>query len=149
MRDGEDKGKQGHVLKVMRKKNRLVVKGINITKRHVRANQGTKRGENQGGYWYAESPVHYSKLALVDPSTGKACRIRYEFIDGEKVRISKDTAVPIPKPTEFYNSPDRRKREPGPKDTPPSVALKKTFDEETLNPLLMKSVNHKQITIAE
>eukprot|EP01126_Amoeba_proteus_P008610 TRINITY_DN1322_c0_g1_i3.p1 TRINITY_DN1322_c0_g1~~TRINITY_DN1322_c0_g1_i3.p1 ORF type:complete len:115 (-),score=18.15 TRINITY_DN1322_c0_g1_i3:294-638(-) len=74
---GKDKGKQGTVLKVLRKKNKLVVKGVNITKRFVNK-KFAKKQEEQGPFSFAESPIHYSRLALVDPSTG--CVYSFTFL---------------------------------------------------------------------
>eukprot|EP01127_Copromyxa_protea_P010257 TRINITY_DN248_c0_g1_i1.p1 TRINITY_DN248_c0_g1~~TRINITY_DN248_c0_g1_i1.p1 ORF type:complete len:183 (-),score=44.66 TRINITY_DN248_c0_g1_i1:14-562(-) len=142
---GKDKGKQGEVLRVLRKKNKLIVKDINVTKRHIRKGMERPEGEKDlGKYWHAESPIHYSRLALVDPSTGRGCKVTWGEQDGEKVRIAKKTRTIIPKPAVKYTNPEKRASLPGPKDTLSDVAQKATFDPNTLNPLLLASLEHKQ-----
>eukprot|EP01128_Nolandella_sp_AFSM9_P009279 TRINITY_DN5898_c0_g1_i1.p1 TRINITY_DN5898_c0_g1~~TRINITY_DN5898_c0_g1_i1.p1 ORF type:complete len:188 (-),score=39.72 TRINITY_DN5898_c0_g1_i1:158-721(-) len=136
---GPDKGKVGKVFKVLRKRNLVLVSGVNITKRHLRPGQ-PKEDENQQ-YWFAEAPVHYSNVAHVHPETGKRCKVGFAFLDGKKVRIVRGTDIVIPKP----DVPDRDAKiaRVGPKDTPQDEVLRKTFDLKTLNPLLFASHNHK------
>lgn len=62
---GVDAGKQSVVTKVVRKKNRLYVKGLRLVKRRIRATENT-----QGAVITKEAPVHYSQVALVDPADG-------------------------------------------------------------------------------
>ncbi|GAA1820275.1 50S ribosomal protein L24 [Nesterenkonia flava] len=91
---GKDKGKQGKVLEVLPKKERVVVEGVNRVKRHLRAGQF---GSTEGGIVESEAPIHLSNVALVDPETGKPTRVGYRFEtverDGEtetvKVRYAK------------------------------------------------------------
>ncbi|XP_049849691.1 probable 39S ribosomal protein L24, mitochondrial [Schistocerca gregaria] len=92
---------------------------------------------------YAPSPVHYSNVALVDPTDNKPTRIGFKFLeDGQKVRVSKRTGAIIPKPpVELKNE---AKRTLNAKDTEPEYALLKTFDERTLNPLLLASQRHRE-----
>jgi len=139
IRFGKDKKKQGEVLKVLRKKNKLVVKGVNVTKRHKRIGMSD---EQKDGYWYAESPVHYSRVALVDPSTGRGARVRWGVVDGKKERIAKKSQTVIPKPVFKYRN-EKKRDVVGPKDTPAEATLQETFDPETLNPLLLASLEHK------
>jgi len=68
---GRSAGKQGKVKAVLRKKNRVIVEGLNLVKRHVRPTQGSP-----GGVLSVESPMHVSNVALVDPTTGCVARAR-------------------------------------------------------------------------
>jgi len=82
---GKDKGRKGIVLKIFKAKDRVLVEGINMIKKHVKPST-----ENpQGGIEEKEAPIHISNVALVDPKTGKATRVGYEVRDGKKVRVSK------------------------------------------------------------
>ena len=80
---GKDKGKSGNVLSIIKDKNRVVVQGVNIVKRHRKATQ-----ESPGKIEEIESSVHISNVSHVDPNSGKPTRVKYEFKDGVKKRIS-------------------------------------------------------------
>ena len=67
---GKDKGKQGKVLKVDSKNQRLVVEGANIMKRHVKPSQANP----QGGMVSKEASLHYSNVMLISPTTKKPTR---------------------------------------------------------------------------
>ena len=82
---GKDKGKQGEILAVMPKENRVVVKGINVVKKSTRASATTP-----GGIVEKELSIHASNVALADPKSGKATRVGYKIgAKGEKTRIAK------------------------------------------------------------
>ncbi len=82
---GKDKGQKGKVLKIVKAKDRVIVEGVNIVKKHVKPS-----AENpQGGIEEKEAPIHISNVALVDPKSGEATRVGYEVRDGKKVRVSK------------------------------------------------------------
>ncbi len=82
---GKDKGQKGKVLKIVKSKDRVLVEGVNVIKKHVKPS-----AENpQGGIVEKEAPIHISNVALVDPKSGKATRVGYETKDGKKVRVSK------------------------------------------------------------
>ncbi len=83
---GDDKGKTGLVIQVIPDKNRAVVEGVNIVKKHVKATQN-----EPGGIQEMESTIHISNLALVDPKTGEATRVGRRIENGESVRFSKKT----------------------------------------------------------
>jgi large subunit ribosomal protein L24 len=70
----EYRGKTGTVLVVDREKNRVVVEGINLVKKHIKV-QETDRGTKTGGIETVEAPIHISNVALVDPSTKKPTRL--------------------------------------------------------------------------
>lgn len=82
---GKDRGKQGEVLRVLPETERVVVKGVNMMKRHVRAKRDGEKGERVE----KEVPLHVSNAMLTCPHTGKPTRIGYKIEGGEKVRISK------------------------------------------------------------
>ena len=81
---GKDKGKTGEVLKSMPKDSRVVVAGINVAVRHKKPTQVNP----QGGLERREAPLHVSKVAVADPKSGKATRVRFEERDGKKVRVA-------------------------------------------------------------
>ena len=81
---GKDKGKHGEVTRSMPKEGKVVVSGVNIITRHKKASQANP----QGGLERAEAPLHISKVALEDPKTGRATRVRFETRDGKKVRVA-------------------------------------------------------------
>lgn len=87
---GKDKGKQGTVLKTLPKRDRVVVEGINIAKKHQKPTQ-----LSTGGIEEVEMPIHVSNVQLIDPSTGEATRVGYRFEDGKKVRYAKKSGQTI------------------------------------------------------
>jgi large subunit ribosomal protein L24 len=83
---GKDKGRQGQVLKVMPKDEKVVVEGLNMVKRHTRPSQS----DPQGGVKNKEAPVHVSNVAVVD-SKGNPTRVGFRFEGEKKVRFAKTT----------------------------------------------------------
>ena len=81
---GKDKGKHGEVTKAMPKDGKVIVSGVNVITRHKKPSQTNP----QGGLEKAEAPMHVSKVALEDPKTGRATRVRFEIRDGKKVRVA-------------------------------------------------------------
>jgi large subunit ribosomal protein L24 len=82
---GRDRGRQGEVLRVLRKEDRLIVQGVNMVKRHQRPTAG-----HPGGIVDKEAAIHISNVAHVDPSDGKPTRVGYKTLDdGRKVRFAK------------------------------------------------------------
>lgn len=81
---GDDKGKTGEVLEVIPAKMRVVVDGINIVKKHMKATQDV-----EGGITEMPAPVHISNLALLDPKTKEPTRVGRRQEDGVWVRYSK------------------------------------------------------------
>ncbi len=83
---GNDKGKTGEVLEVIPKAGKIIVKGINIRKKHVKPK---KQGE-EGGIIPVECSIYSAKVNVVCPKCNKATRIGYEKDkDNNKVRICK------------------------------------------------------------
>jgi large subunit ribosomal protein L24 len=84
---GKDKGKRGKVLQVL--EDRVLVSGINMVKKHVKANP--TRG-TQGGIVDQEASLHISNVALFNAATQKADRVGYKLLtDGKKVRVYKSS----------------------------------------------------------
>ncbi|SMF67348.1 50S ribosomal protein L24 [Allosphingosinicella indica] len=81
---GKDKGKHGEVTKSMPKEGKVIVSGVNVATRHRKPSQANP----QGGLERVEAPMHVSKVAIEDPKTGKATRVRFEVRDGKKVRVA-------------------------------------------------------------
>ena len=87
---GRDKGRQGQVLQVMPKDERLVVEGLNMVKRHTKPSQA----DPQGGIKNKEAPVHVSNVAIVD-SMGEPTRVGFRMEGEKKVRYAKTTGETI------------------------------------------------------
>jgi large subunit ribosomal protein L24 len=82
---GKDKGKTGEVTRSMPKDMKVIVSGVNVAVRHRKPSQLNP----QGGLERKEAPMHVSKVAIADPKTGKATRVRFETgKDGKKVRVA-------------------------------------------------------------
>jgi large subunit ribosomal protein L24 len=82
---GDDKGATGRVLRVIPDKNKVVVQGHNIAKKHVRPS----RKNPQGGRINVERPIHISNVLPVSPKSSKGSRVRYKFSeDGSKKRVT-------------------------------------------------------------
>ena len=90
---GEDKGKEGKVIRVFTKTGRITVDGINIVKRHRKA----RRPEEQSGIFDMPAPIHSSNVMLLDPKTGAPTRTKRRIdADGTKERISVKSGDAIP-----------------------------------------------------
>ena len=88
---GEDKGKTGRVLAVLRDKNRAIVEGVNIVTKATKPSAQYP----QGGLIKKEAPIHISNINLVDPKTGKPTRIAIKRENGKAVRIAKKSTQEI------------------------------------------------------
>ncbi|OJF90151.1 50S ribosomal protein L24 [Alkalibacterium sp. 20] len=82
---GKDKGKEGTILAAMPKRNKVVVEGLNIMKKHTRP---TGMGQ-EGGIVEKEAPIHVSNVQLIDPKTNESTRVGYKVENGKKVRYAK------------------------------------------------------------
>ncbi|WP_046470644.1 50S ribosomal protein L24 [Allosalinactinospora lopnorensis] len=88
---GKDKGATGKVIRALPKEQRVVVEGVNLIKKHKKANPA---GGQQGEVVTKEAPIHVSNVALAE--NGKPARVGYRFEeDGTKVRISRRTGKDI------------------------------------------------------
>ena len=82
---GRDRGKRGRVLKVLPVKNRLIVEGVNLIKRHTRPNP---QRNIKGGIVEREASLHASNVQLVCPECGVQTRVGHRILnDGRKIRI--------------------------------------------------------------
>ena len=93
---GNDKGVRGKVQQVELAKNRIVVAGVNVVKKHQKPQQTGGRSTAQGGIIEFEAPIDASNVLLICPHTGELTRIglrRDE--DGQRVRFSKKSGQDI------------------------------------------------------
>ena len=96
---GKDRGKKGKVLVVLQDEKKAIVEGVNMIKKHVRADP---RKGVQGGVLEREAPVHVSNLLPIDPESGKPTRVGHKFLDGSggkrrKVRIARRSGAELDK----------------------------------------------------
>jgi large subunit ribosomal protein L24 len=92
---GKDLGRSGRVLKVLRDKNRLVVEGVNMLKKHTRANPSKNL---KGGIVERESTIHVSNVMILCGSCGKTTRIGHSQLgDGKKIRICRSCGTSLDK----------------------------------------------------
>ena len=82
---GKDKGKTGVILTAFPKKDRVLVEGVNIIKKHMKPNQANP----QGGIVSQEAAIHVSNVMLIDPKTGEPTRVGSKVEDGKRVRVAK------------------------------------------------------------
>jgi large subunit ribosomal protein L24 len=90
---GKDKGKKGVILEAYPKKERVLVEGVNIVKKHSKPTQANP----QGGILEIEAPVHVSNVMPLDPKTNEPTRVGKKIVDGKKVRIAKKSGEPLDK----------------------------------------------------
>jgi large subunit ribosomal protein L24 len=84
---GKDSGKRGRVLVVDRSRQRLVIEGVNMIKRHTRPNP---QKNVKGGIVEREAPIHASNVMVVSPDSGQRSRVGIRVLDdGRRVRIAK------------------------------------------------------------
>lgn len=82
---GKDKGKTGKILKVLLKKNSILLEGLNLYKKHVRS----KRQGEKGEMVLVPRPIDVSNVMLVCSNCGQAVKIGYRFDAERKLRICK------------------------------------------------------------
>jgi large subunit ribosomal protein L24 len=88
---GESRGEEGKVLEVYPAKNKALVEGVNIVKRHTKPNAT----HPNGGIVEQEAAIHLSNLMLVDPKTGEATKVGRREENGKLVRYSKKSGEVI------------------------------------------------------
>ena len=82
---GRDRGKVGKVLHVYPKKDRALIEGVNMVKKHARKSQQNP----QGAILHQEQAIHISNLTLLDPVSNKVTRIKTLIAtDGSKQRVA-------------------------------------------------------------
>lgn len=82
---GKDKGKTGTIQKVIPEKNRVVVEGVNVRKKHKKPTQQNP----EGGIVEIYAPIDASNVMIVDPKTKKPTKIGHKEVKGKKVRYAK------------------------------------------------------------
>jgi large subunit ribosomal protein L24 len=86
---GNYKGKNGKVLKVFPKDNKVIIEGVNLRKRHTKPNQKNP----QGGIVEKEAPIHVSNVMIIDPKTNEPTRIGKQIIIDEKTGKKKRARI--------------------------------------------------------
>lgn len=87
---GSNRGSEGSVLQVFPNKNRAIVEGVNIVKKHTKPTN-----DNPGGINEIAAPIHISNLMLIDPKSGEGTRIGRREEDGKIIRYSKKSGETI------------------------------------------------------
>jgi len=90
---GKDKGKTGVILASFPKKNRVLVEGVNIVKKHSKPSQMNP----QGGIISQEAPIHVSNVMPIDPKSGEPTRVGIKVENGNKVRYAKKSGEGLDK----------------------------------------------------
>ena len=88
---GNDKGKTGEVLEIIPKTQKIIVKGVNIRKKHIKPK---KQGE-EGGIIPVECAIHSAKVNVVCPKCNKATRIGCEIYKDKKIRVCKECGAKL------------------------------------------------------
>lgn len=88
---GKDKGKKGSIVRVLKDNNKVVVEGINLTKKHQRPR---KSGE-KGSIITMAMPINASNVMAIDPKTGKRSRVGFKMVGDKKVRIARKSGQEI------------------------------------------------------
>ena len=92
---GNDKGKTGKVLSVLKSEDRVIVEGVNMVSKHTKPNSK----QPQGGIIKQEAPIHISNVNLLDPSSTAQkpvpTRAGFKLEDGKKIRVSKKSGQEI------------------------------------------------------
>ena len=87
---GRDKGKTGEVIRSIPSEDRVIVRGVNVVKRHQRPTQ-----TSAGGIETKEAPIHVSNVAIADPKSGEATRVGFKVEGDRKVRVAKKSGEVI------------------------------------------------------
>ena len=89
---GKDVGKEGDVMRVLPKVNKVIVDGVNVAKKHQKARSAT----SQGGIIDKDMPIPVPNVAVLSPGDGKPTKVGYKVLeDGSKIRICRRTGAEI------------------------------------------------------
>lgn len=89
---GKDRGKEGVIMRVLPKANKVIVDGVNVAKKHQKARTAT----SQGGIIDKDMPIPVPNVALLSPSDGKPTKVGYKVLeDGTKIRVCRRTGAEI------------------------------------------------------
>ena len=83
---GKDRGKIGKISKVINSDEKVVITGVNVSKKHQKPSQDSK-----GGIVDKEMPIHISNILAYDTKSKKSSKVGFKFEEGKKVRILKST----------------------------------------------------------
>jgi large subunit ribosomal protein L24 len=86
VKTGKDKGKIGKISKVINDIDKVVITGINVSKKHQKPTQ-----ESKGGIVTKEMPIHISNILAYDAKSKKSSKVGFKIEDGKKIRILKTT----------------------------------------------------------
>jgi len=86
VKTGKDKGKIGKISKVINDIDKVVITGINISKKHQKPTQ-----ESKGGIVNKEMPIHISNILAYDAKSKKSSKVGFKIEDGKKIRVLKTT----------------------------------------------------------
>jgi len=90
---GKDKGRDGIVSMAFPDRDRVIVEGVNVAKRHTKP----RSAEDPGGIIDKELSIHVSNVAVLSPKDSLPTRVGYRVdADGNKIRVCKRTGVEIP-----------------------------------------------------
>ena len=124
---GVHTGQRGKVLNVIRSNNRLIIDNVNVRLRHVVKRDGVD-AEPVKEAVSKPCSVHYSNVALIDPTTDKPTKVARRFLeDGTKVRVSRSSGHVIPKPQNVLGREAQRSPVAGPRDTAAKDVFEVTF----------------------
>lgn len=122
---GPEKGKRGRVIEVVRPSNSVVVEGVRLVQQKIPV-----AGSSYFKSVITEAPIYVSRVNVICPQTDLPTRIRYAFLeDGTKVRVAVRSGAIIPRP-EILKYRRKPRAEDSPKDTPATVVLQRTFQDE-------------------
>lgn len=94
---GRDKGKRGEVLQVLPKESRVVVQGVNVRKKHKKANPAAQGQQGAPQILEFDAPLNISNVMLVDPKENKPTRVGFRLVDGQWVRYAKKSGEALDK----------------------------------------------------
>ena len=83
---GKDKGKIGKISKVITSNEKVVITGVNVSKKHQKPSQDSK-----GGIVDKEMPIHISNILAYDAKSKKPSKVGFKIEEGKKIRILKST----------------------------------------------------------
>ncbi|MCX6757832.1 MAG: 50S ribosomal protein L24 [Candidatus Nomurabacteria bacterium] len=88
---GKDKGKKGKIALVLNDKNRVVVEGLNMMKKHQRPRKSGEKGQVIS----MATPINASNVMILDPKTGKASRLGKKLVGDKMVRIARKSGQEV------------------------------------------------------
>jgi large subunit ribosomal protein L24 len=88
---GKNRGKEGKVLQVFPKIDKVIVEGMNIAKKRIKARLAGRKGQ----LVEVSMPIHVSNVSLIDPKTKKPTRVSFKIEKDKKVRVSKKSGEVI------------------------------------------------------